>query len=184
MLDSFRLGRQIFDSGFRPDFIVGIWRGGSSVGIVVQECLQYLGIHTDHIAIRTSYRGISTYHHLIERSGAIRVHGMEYLFEHMNADDALLIVDDVFSSGLNIEAVIRRLQNKMRRNLPHDIRIAVPWYKPTKNKTGRIPDFYIHKTNQWLVLPYELNGLTVDEICHYKPALRPLFEHWAFPKNP
>jgi hypoxanthine phosphoribosyltransferase len=55
--ESFRLAAKVFDSGFRPDFIVGIWRGGSSVGIYVQECLQYLGIGTDHIAIRTSYRG-------------------------------------------------------------------------------------------------------------------------------
>ena len=55
--DSYRLAVQIFDSGFRPDFIVGVWRGGSTVGIYVQECLQYLGVETDHIAIRTSYRG-------------------------------------------------------------------------------------------------------------------------------
>ena len=48
--DAFRLAVNIFDSGFRPDFIVGIWRGGSTVGIYVQECLQYLGVKTDHIA--------------------------------------------------------------------------------------------------------------------------------------
>ena len=34
--DSFRLGLQIFESGFRPSFIVGLWRGGSAVGIYVQ----------------------------------------------------------------------------------------------------------------------------------------------------
>jgi hypoxanthine phosphoribosyltransferase len=52
--DSFRLAVQIYESGYRPDFIVGVWRGGSAVGIYVQECLQYLGVKTDHIAIRTS----------------------------------------------------------------------------------------------------------------------------------
>ena len=36
------------------DFIVGLWRGGSPVGIGVQDCLEYLGVETDHIAIRTS----------------------------------------------------------------------------------------------------------------------------------
>ncbi len=36
VLDSFKLGVQIFESGFRPTFIVGLWRGGSSVGIYVQ----------------------------------------------------------------------------------------------------------------------------------------------------
>ena len=29
--DSFRLGIEILDSGFRPSFIVGVWRGGSPV---------------------------------------------------------------------------------------------------------------------------------------------------------
>ncbi len=42
--DAFKLGVQIFESGFRPTFTVGLWRGGSSVGIYVQECLQTLGV--------------------------------------------------------------------------------------------------------------------------------------------
>ena len=58
--DSFLLGQQIIESGFRPDFIVGIWRGGTPVGIAVQELLDYAGIATDHVAIRTSYyKGIA-----------------------------------------------------------------------------------------------------------------------------
>ena len=58
VVDSFRLAVSVFDSGFKPDFIVGIWRGGSSIGIYVQECLQFLGFKTDHISIRTSYEGL------------------------------------------------------------------------------------------------------------------------------
>ena len=52
--DSFRLGVEIYRSRFNPTFIVGLWRGGSTIGIYIQECLQTLGINTDHIAIRTS----------------------------------------------------------------------------------------------------------------------------------
>ena len=37
---SYRLGVQILDSGFRPSFIVGVWRGGTPVGIAVQELLE------------------------------------------------------------------------------------------------------------------------------------------------
>ena len=48
--DAFRLGVQVFESGFRPNFIVGLWRGGSAVGIYVQECLQTLGVKTDRLA--------------------------------------------------------------------------------------------------------------------------------------
>ena len=50
LLDSYRLGVKIYTSGFRPDFIVGLWRGGSPVGIGVQDCLEYLGVETDHIS--------------------------------------------------------------------------------------------------------------------------------------
>jgi len=74
--DSFRLGAQIFESGYRPDFIVGIWRGGSTVGIYVQECLQYLGVKTDHISIRTSYRGLPGYQSMIDGEGTIKPHGV------------------------------------------------------------------------------------------------------------
>ncbi len=171
MLDAYRLGVKIFDSGFRPDFIVGLWRGGSAVGIVVQECLQYLGVKSDHISLRTSYRGVESYSQLVETEGAIRVHGTQYLLENMNANDSLLIVDDVYSTGLNVKAVIDRLEKKMRRNLPRDIRIAVPWYKPGNNKTGREPDYTLHETDRWLVLPYELTGLSRAEINNQKIGL-------------
>ena len=172
--DAFRLAVNIFDRGFRPDFIVGIWRGGSTVGIYVQECLQYLGVKTDHIAIRTSYRGQPSYGELIENPESIRVHGLQYLFENLNREDKLLIVDDVFSSGYNVEAVINRLTRKCKRNMPEEVRVAVPYFKPVKNLSGRKPDYFLHTTEDWLVLPYELQGLSTEEITDYKPDVAPL----------
>lgn len=179
--DAFRLAVNIFDSGFRPDFIVGIWRGGSTVGIYVQECLQYLGVKTDHIAIRTSYRGQPSYGEMIENPESIRVHGLQYLFENLNREDKLLIVDDVFSSGYNVEAVINRLTRKCKRNMPEEVRVAVPYFKPGKNLSGREPDYFLHTTEDWLVLPYELQGLSTEEIAEYKPDLAPLIRE-ALPK--
>lgn len=167
--DSYRLAVRIFESGFKPDFIAGVWRGGSTVGIYVQECLQYLGLETDHIAIRTSYRGLDDYHENLGKQDAIRVHGLQYLMENLNQDNSLLIVDDVFSTGYNVEAVINRLQATSKRNMPGDVRIAVLFYKPAKNETGRVPDYYLHETDNWLVLPYELSGLSTEEICRNKP---------------
>jgi hypoxanthine phosphoribosyltransferase len=174
--DSYRLGVQIFESGFRPDFIVGLWRGGSTVGIYVQECLQYLGVETDHISVRTSYRGMKDYLSKLDTENEIRVHGLQYLFERMNRDDSLLIVDDVFSTGRNIEALINRLSSKTKRNMPHDVRIAVPYCKPSSNRTGRKPDFFLHETDNWLVLPYELTGLSESEIKEHKNWITPIIE--------
>lgn len=167
--DSFRLGVKIFESGFRPTFIVGLWRGGSTVGIYVQECLQTLGVKTDHIALRTSYQGLPSYQNMVENPDDIRVHETQYLIENLNANDGLLIVDDAFSSGQNISAVLRRLKKHLKLNLPKDIRIATIWQKPDRNQTDIKPDYCLHETNDWLVFPYELNGLTLEEIEQHKP---------------
>ncbi len=171
MEDSFRLGVQIYNAGIRPTFIVGLWRGGSTVGIYVQECLQTLGIETDHIAIRTSYEGVTGYAKMVdEPDRAIRVHGTQYLLESLNVEDSLLIVDDVYSTGLNVDAVIRRLEGRLKRNMPGEVTVAALWYKPAQARTERQCDFYQHTTDDWLVLPYELEGLTDNEMKEHKPT--------------
>ena len=174
--DSFRLAVKIYESGFKPDFIVAIWRGGATVGIYVQECLQALGLQTDHIAIRTSYQGMENYQATMSNPQTIRVHGLQYLYENLNYEHSLLIVDDVFSSGYNIEAVINRLETKSKRNMPKDYRIATPFYKPSFNKTKRKPDYFLHEINDWLVLPYELTGLSKDELEKYKSWTLPILD--------
>lgn len=168
--DSFELGLRIFKSGFKPSFIIGIWRGGTPVGIAVQEILDHLGVETDHIAIRTS-----SYYGIDKRDKKVRVHGLEYVVRHANFEDELLIVDDVFDTGNSIRAVLETLEKKMRRNRPGDIRVATPWYKPNKNLTDIIPDYYIHESDQWLVFPHELDGLTHEEIFANKLGMKKLF---------
>lgn len=164
--DSYRLAAQIIESGFRPDFIVGIWRGGAPVGIAVQEMLEHFDINADHISVRTSlYTSIAT------SSGQVRVHGLDYLVKNLNAENQLLIVDDVYDSGRSIEAVIAQLTARTRRNTPHQIRTAVTWYKPTQNQTTRQPDYYIHTTDEWLVFPHEVQGLSAAEIKQGKGQL-------------
>ena len=180
MEDSFRLGVQIFNAGFRPTFIVGLWRGGSTVGIYVQECLQTLGVESDHIAIRTSYEGAPAYLDMVNNpERPIRVHGTQYLLETLSTDDKLLIVDDVFSTGLNVDAVVERLKSRLKRNMPAELRIASLWYKPDLRRTARAPDFYQNETSQWLVLPYELSGLTDQELEEHKPAAARLIRKHA-----
>ena len=175
LLDSFRLARRIFEAGFRPDFLVGLWRGGSGVGIAVQEGLDYFGVPTDHIAIRTSYSGQASYSQMVDKAESIRVHGLQYLLEKVCAHHSMLIVDDVYSTGNSVRAVIDQLARKTRRNLPHDIRIATVWYRPSE-KTVRTPDYFVRETQDWLVLPYELSGLTIEELAAHKPELEPVID--------
>jgi len=172
--DSFKLGVKIFESGFKPTFIVGLWRGGSSVGIYVQECLQTLGVETNHISLRTSYRGQPYYHEMANLPVSdIRVHGTKYLVDNLNEEDSLLIVDDVFSTGKNIEAVIQKLQYRLRRNMPKQVKIATLYQRSSYNAVDTKPNFVLHQTEDWLVFPYEMTGLSLDEIKQHKPFLVP-----------
>jgi len=156
-----------------------VWRGGSSVGLVVQECLATLGVETDHIALRTSYAGRAQYEQGAAVADPVRVHGKQYLLENLNATDRLLIVDDVFSSGRHTRAVVDQLAAGMKRNMPTDIRVAALWYRPTGDSGAAEPDYCLHETDKWLVLPYEFNGLTHAEIAANKPFLIPLLQKTA-----
>lgn len=163
--DSFKLAIQVFESGYRPNYIVGVWRGGAPVGIAVQELLDVLGVESDHIAIRTSsYTGIG------ERNRHVKVDDLTYLIKRLRAEDLLLIVDDVHDSGLSIQQAVKDLREACKLNTP-EIRIATPYFKPNNNQTDGKPDYYIHETDEWLVFPHELHGLTIEEIKQHKPEL-------------
>ena len=174
--DSYRLASQIYQSGFRPNFIVGVWRGGSTVGIYVQECLQYLGVETDHIAVRTSYRGRDDYFRQLQQGSEMRAHGLQYLYDNLNADDALLIVDDVYSTGRNVQAIVNRLLQRNKRNMAKELRIAAPYYRSVAGVAGKPPDYFLQQTEDWLVLPYELTGISRAEMATHKAWIIPLLD--------
>jgi len=164
---SFELATQIMESDFKPTFIVGLWRGGSSIGIYVQECLQTLGVKTDHISIRTSYGGFDSYQTKNDTEHSIRVHGLTYLVKKLNADDKLLIVDDMYRTGNNAQAVIKELKRRLKRNMPSDVRVATVWKKASL-EDNKGPDYSVHSTDDWVVFPYELQGLSLEEVKAHK----------------
>ncbi|MDA0679759.1 MAG: phosphoribosyltransferase family protein [Proteobacteria bacterium] len=163
--DSFRLGVKILESGFEPTLIIAIWRGGTPVGMAVQEVFAYCGVKSDHIAIRTSsYVGV-------DERGAVAIHGLNYIIKKIRREDRVLIVDDVFDTGNTIRAVVQEIKDRARGNTPEEIRTAVPWYKPSRNETDMVPDFYLKETAEWLVFPHELDALTPEEMQQTRPRL-------------
>ena len=163
--NSIELGIKVLESGFEPTLIIAIWRGGTPVGMALQETLSYCGIESDHIAIRTSsYIGVG------ER-GRVAIHGLNYIVKKICHDDRVLIVDDVFDTGNTIVAVIDELRRRARDNTPEEIRVAVPWFKPDRNETDRVPDYFLHETAEWLVFPHELDALTDDELRQSRPHI-------------
>ena len=110
--DSFKLAWNVFESGYRPNYIVGVWRGGAPIGIAVQELLKVLGVNSDHIAIRTSY-----YTGIGERKEKVQVYGLSYIIKKLESDDSLLIVDDVFDTGKSIDQIIIDLETACKKIL-------------------------------------------------------------------
>ena len=107
--DSFELGLRILESGFRPDFIVGIWRGGTPIGLGVDTYFRFQGVRFHHTSVATSsYRGIG------EQADVV-VKGLEHVINSVCREDGLLIIDDVYESGRTIETIVRPLLERARR---------------------------------------------------------------------
>ena len=168
--DSFNLALQVYEDGYRPNYIIGVWRGGAAVGIAVQEFLSVLGVKSDHVAIRTSY-----YTGIDSKKDSVQVYGLNYVIRQLESEDRLLIVDDVHDTGNSISQIITDLKKACKKNTP-EIKIATPYYKPNKNESKYKPDYYLHETDQWLVFPHELEGLSLEEIQKNKPELQDLMD--------
>ena len=172
-LDSYKLAAKVVLDNFKPDFIVAIWRGGAPIGCYVHEFLKYTGQKPDHIPIRTSrYTGIDKTQENIE------IHNLHYLLERITPQSKILFIDDVWDTGLTAQAIL----NKVGEKGPKDMRFATVYYKPTGNKTNTEPNYYVNTSDQWLVFPHELEGLTLDEIAehvdsHTANLISVLFSH-------
>ncbi len=169
--DSMALAMKVLRSGFKPSHIVGVWRGGAPVGIAVQEVLEYHGLETDHIAIRTS-----SYYGIDQQAALVKVYALDYLVDVLRPESRVLIVDDVFDSGRSLEAIIGELTRRCRHNLAGEIKIATVYYKPARNKTQLTPDFYMHETDRWLIFPHEIKGLSREDILAHKPVDETFFQ--------
>ncbi|MDD5502725.1 MAG: phosphoribosyltransferase family protein [Candidatus Thermoplasmatota archaeon] len=155
--DSMRLARKVWDSGFRPDRIIALWRGGTPVGIAVHEFLKVKGAKMEHMAIKAqSYVKF-------EQTGKVDIIGIEHVVEGIKQGEKLLVVDDVFDTGLTMEAVARAIKESCKEKRP-DVRTATVYYKPLNNRTSIKPDFYVKECNGWIVFPHEIEGLSDEEV--------------------
>ncbi|HEX9635889.1 MAG TPA: phosphoribosyltransferase family protein [Acidobacteriota bacterium] len=157
LVNSFRLARKIWDSGYRPNYLVGLWRGGTPVGAAIQEFFRVRGHDPYHTAIKTqSYVGL-------RQGGEVEVKGLEHVIDIVESEEKMLLVDDVFDTGHTLARVLEVIREKARKNTP-ELRAATIYYKPEKNETDLVPDYYLIEDNRWLVFPHELDGLTPDEV--------------------
>ncbi len=155
VLDSFRLGKMVFESGFRPKHMISIWRGGTPIGLGVDAYFRFQGQWTHHTSLATSsYRGIG------EQSDVV-VKGLEHLIRSVCPEDGLLIIDDVYETGDTIRSIVEGLRAGARRNAPHDIRVATVHRKREKNRYTELPIMSLHDipADVWIDYPHELADL-------------------------
>jgi len=163
--DAFRLARRIHDSGYRPDLLVALWRGGTPIGIAIHEYLEFRAIPTYHTALKvTSYTGIG-------QQAEPQVEGLEPLLARLQPEDRVLLIDDIFDSGRTLRLVRTHLLTRTRT-----VRAATLFYKPGANQTDFEPDYFLHTTDRWIVFPHEIVGLTPAELDQKDPDLRRILE--------
>ena len=136
LADAYLLGAKILESGFVPDLIIGVWRGGTPIAIAIHELLMCKGIEADHIPIRSKlYRAIG------ERGNTVDVYGLDYVATHLDEIQRILIVDDVFDSGLSMAQILSDIAS-LAGDKAVECRVAVPWFKPGNNLTRHKPDYF------------------------------------------
>lgn len=166
--DSWQLAFDIIESGYRPDLLLGLWRGGAPVAIAIQEVLSLCGVAHQHYPVVTRhYAGIDNRH------PEILIEGLEYALGKSGPIGCILVVDDIHDTGLSASAVTEAI-NAWYGPAKPEIRVAAPYFKPGNNRTASVPDYYCHCTEQWVVFPHELKGLSPAEQLEGKPPSRTL----------
>jgi hypothetical protein len=171
--DSWRLARLVLDSGWLPEDLIALWRGGAPVGVAVHEFLHYHGLRPRHRVLKCqSYTGIGA------RSHEVVFENAEAIFGSVEPGSRLLVVDDVLDTGNTARALFARLAP-----LGADVRLATVYWKPNSTVTAIKPDYYVRKTEEWIVFPHELDGLTPDEAALKDPVISSLLAPTFFAPN-
>jgi len=159
LLDTFRLGAKVYETGFRPKHVISIWRGGTPVGLGVDGYYRTRGVFLNHTTIATeSYTGI-------RQQGEVTVKGLEHLIDVVCREDGLLIVDDVLETGRTIQRIFEILKERARANTPEDIRVATVHRKPDRVEFDELPVINLEDLpgDVWIDYPHELSELVSAE---------------------
>ncbi len=159
LIDTFALGKKLYETGFRPKHAISIWRGGTPVGLGVDAYFRSRGIRINHTTIATeSYIGIA------ER-GSVRIKGLDHVIKVICPEDGLLIIDDVYESGRTIERVVKTIRERARANAPNRIVVAAVHTKPDLHEYQNEPIVSLRELpgNVWIDYPHELADLVDPE---------------------
>ena len=160
--DTWRLAAAVRESGWQPDILIALWRGGAPVGVALHEYFKVIGWKLQHIPLKcASYTGIG------ENPGGVAFTHGDIVFGMLRKGDKVLVVDDIFDTGKTAAAVKQRIDE-----IGAEMRMACVYWKPEKNKTNLRPDYFVKDVGlDWIVFPHEIEGLTKEEIAVKDPFL-------------
>ena len=92
--DVWKLSAAVRRSGWRPDIIIALWRGGAPVGVAMHEFFKVSGWEVKHIPLKCS-----SYVSIGENAGGVQFTFGELVFGMLRKGDRVLVVDDVFDTG-------------------------------------------------------------------------------------
>lgn len=130
------LALRIRKSGFKPEFIVGVSRGGWAPGRILSDLLE--NTHTANVKIEF-YTGIGK----TSRKPVVT----QPISENISKKH-VLIVDDVADTGESLKVALDHVNEKGAG----EVKSATVYYKPhSKFK----PDFFADSTSNWIIFPWE-----------------------------
>jgi hypoxanthine phosphoribosyltransferase len=139
----FRLYQKIVDSGYIPDVIVGVARGGWVPARILSD--MFFTKETANVKVDL-YRGIYAREPEPKISQSMPL-DMQWACP--------LLVDDIADTGDSLIAAMNHLEERGYKN----IRTATMHMKPW---TSLVPNYYIVKTEAWVVYPWELKEFTYE----------------------
>lgn len=137
---SFQLYMKIKRSGFRPDVMAGVSRGG----LVPARILSDLFL-ADELKVTLAIMQIGFY------SGIDKTNKEPIIYQDLPGHvygKKILLVDDVADSGVSLDFALQYLRMKK----PAEIMVGTLYYKPWSSFK---PDFFIEETSSWIVFPHE-----------------------------
>jgi hypoxanthine phosphoribosyltransferase len=130
------LARRIKDSGFSPDVIVGVSRGGWPPARIMSDLLENSHVANMKVEFYKDI-GVRSKKPIVTQPVTAEVTGKR-----------VLVVDDVADTGHSLKVVA----NHLRRKHATDLKVCTIYMKP---QSVFRPDFYAKTTRKWIIFPWE-----------------------------
>ena len=143
------LADQIKKSGFNPEIIVGVARGGWIPARILSDLLGNTYVASIKVEF---YKDVAepAKKPIISQQVSTRVEGKR-----------VLVVDDVADTGESLTTVRQNLLSQGASQ----VKIATLHYKP---KSILRPDFYVRETSAWVVYPHERYEFVGNRVAKFK----------------